>query len=73
VEEQSLADTGLRHDIVCAGMFVAVCGKYFQGSIDHAVLFFFLQVKKFLVHLFPIRSFALFPRKLTSPVEFNIA
>ena len=50
VEEQALADAGLTDDLVRAGVAVAVFCKYFERTVDHAVLFGFFQIKKFLIH-----------------------
>ena len=50
MEEKPLADSGLGHDLIGAGMPESVQSKYFEGSVDHFVLFIFRQAPEFIVH-----------------------
>lgn len=50
MEEKPLADSGLGHDLIGAGMPESVQSKYFEGSVDHFVLLIFRQAPEFIVH-----------------------
>ena len=43
-------DGSLLHDFVGGGMTVAILCKHLQTGIYHPILFFFFQIKKFVVH-----------------------
>ena len=53
VEEESLADAGSSYDLIGACVSVAVLCKNGQGTVDDAVLFGFVQVKKSFIHIAP--------------------
>jgi hypothetical protein len=50
VEEESFADAGSSYDLIGACVSVAVLCKNGQGTVDDAVLFGFIQVKKSFIH-----------------------
>ena len=53
MKKQSLTDPRLLYDIIRAGVSIAAPGKNLQRCVDHPVLLFLFQIKKFIIHVSP--------------------